>query len=184
MTDVHKTREAFGAQLKKLRKEAGYTLRTLEAKTGGITYSLISSIESGERAVGGDVAEKLANAFCLQGPEREQFLLKAAATRKRDRLVGYARTLDPEILNYVARRLVKEGVDLAAIESCRLAPSLVDKDGNGLVDTKQVKEQFEIGFTDYLKALYEYTPTQDSLVMRLNDGNYLICGLLFAKIHA
>jgi transcriptional regulator with XRE-family HTH domain len=184
MMNVHAAREAFGAWVKKLRLDAGLTLRALEAKTGGVTYSLISSIESGERAVGGSVAEKLATAFSLHSAEREQFLLKAAATRRRDRLVGYARTLAPEILNYVAWRLVKEGVDLTAIESCLLTPMLVDRDAKALVDAKQLEDQFKVGLADYLKALYGHTSSQDALVIRLSDGKQVICGILFAKINA
>lgn len=176
MKDVHENREAFGALVKKLRNQAGLSLKGLDRKSGGVTYSLISAIESGDRAVGGIVAEKLADAFGLQGAEREQFLMQAAATRKRDRLMSYARTLDPEILNYVAWRLVKEGVDLTSIKSCELMPSLAGK-----VNAEQVEEQFKTGLAGYLKALYEITPTQESLVMRMRDGSVLVCGLLFAK---
>jgi transcriptional regulator with XRE-family HTH domain len=122
MQTVYEERNEFGSRLRELRTNAGHSLRDIDKATG-ITYSLVSCIERGERAVGSDVAVKLADCLQLRGETRDQFLMKAAATRKRDRLVGYARSLAPEILNYVAKSLVEAGIDLATIEDCQLQNS-------------------------------------------------------------
>jgi transcriptional regulator with XRE-family HTH domain len=119
MKTVYEERNEFGGRLRELRTNAGHSLRDIDKATG-ITYSLVSCIERGERAVGSDIAVKLADGLQLHGEARSAFLLQAAATRKKDRLLGYARTLAPEILNYVAKALVDAGIDLATIEACEL----------------------------------------------------------------
>lgn len=50
---------------------------------------MISAFELGEKAMGAETSVRLAQAFNLTGEEREQFLINAAGTRKKDRLVGY-----------------------------------------------------------------------------------------------
>ena len=44
----------------------------------------------------------------------------AAATRRKDRLVGYARTLAPELVNFVPRVLARCGVNLEAVDACEV----------------------------------------------------------------
>jgi transcriptional regulator with XRE-family HTH domain len=122
MRTVYDDRNEFGQWVRELRTNSEKSLRDIE-KVTGITYSLVSCIERGERAVGSDVADKLATALGLRGEAKAAFQMKAAATRKRDRLLGYARTLAPELVNYVAKTLVDAGIDLAAIEDCQLQKS-------------------------------------------------------------
>ncbi len=119
MPTVIQSRIAFGALLHSLRIDRGFTLRRLQEVTG-VTYSMISCIEHGDRAIGADVAERIATAFQLEGIEREQFLFAAAATRRKDRLVAAARTLAPELVNFVPTALARFGVDLAAVDRCEV----------------------------------------------------------------
>ena len=152
MNNVHLQREQFGAQLRELRHQADMSLRDVEAITG-TTYSMIATIERGEKAVGSDVAGKFADAFNLRGEQRDQFLMAAAATRKRDKLVGYSRCLAPEILNYVAKALQGCGFVLEQIDTCQLRKSAVN---NG---------------KDH---------SQDELVLGFKDGKQVVCGLVVA----
>ena len=123
MKPVAQCRTEFGLHLKALRNRQNLTLRQLD-ELSGAAYSMISCLEHGDRAVGGDVAANLATALGLCGEERETFLLMAAATRRRDRLVGYARTLAPELVNFVPRVLARAGVNLEAVDACELRPNV------------------------------------------------------------
>ena len=114
-TSIDECRRNFGYHLKKLRKQRNLSQGDLKASSG-VADSLISAFEHGDRAVGAEVATRLADALSLEGDERESFLLSAASTRRRDRLVEYARQLPPEIINYLPRVLSEAGVDLEAIE--------------------------------------------------------------------
>lgn len=62
-----------------------------------------------------EVAEKLATGLELEDSERERFLIGAARTRRKDRLINEARHLPPEILNYVPRMLPSVGIDPSKI---------------------------------------------------------------------
>jgi transcriptional regulator with XRE-family HTH domain len=115
--NVLQARLEFGTLLHELRMGAGFSLREL-GERAVTSYSLVNSIEHGEKPMGSDLALKVADAFSLQNGERERFLLKAAATRKRDKLIGYSRALAPEIVNYVARTLTNAGVLLDQIDKC------------------------------------------------------------------
>jgi transcriptional regulator with XRE-family HTH domain len=117
--NVWTSREAFGERLKDLRATAGLTLRELDA-LAGVAYSNICSIEHGERATGSITAYKLADALALQGTYREEFLLQAAGTRRKDKLVLEARELPAELLNFVPQALIKAGVNVGTISACHL----------------------------------------------------------------
>jgi transcriptional regulator with XRE-family HTH domain len=149
MKSVYNEREEFGALARKLRNDLGLSLRELQALTG-VTYTMFSAIECGEKAVGSDVATKLADALNLTGDERDRFLMKAAGTRKKDRLLGISRTLAPELVNYVAKSLVGSGVVLDEIDSCQLRKNPKSK----------------------------ATRSQEDLVLGFKDGRSLVCGLI------
>jgi transcriptional regulator with XRE-family HTH domain len=151
MVQVWNSRIRFGEMLKELRSSGGLTLREVGELTG-ITFSLISAMEHGEKTVGADSAVKLADAFGLTGEERDEFLLKAAATRRRDKLVRDARDLPAELLNFLPQALRNAGVDVAAISACQL---------------ESPREQSE-------GALQGFNRT---LAINLNDGKKLMCGL-------
>jgi hypothetical protein len=119
MKPVSQCRTEFELHLWSLRDRQHLTLRQLD-ELSGAPYSMISCLEHGDRAVGGDVAANLATALGLCGEERETFLLMAAATRRKDRLVGYARTLAPELVNFVPRVLARFGVNLEAVDACEV----------------------------------------------------------------
>ncbi len=118
MNTVAQSRIDFGLYLKALRQRQHLTLRGLD-ELSGATYSAISCIEHGDRAIGADVATRLATALNLEGDEREAFLMQAASTRRKDRLIGYARTLAPELVNFVPRVLSRAGIDLEQIDGKR-----------------------------------------------------------------
>lgn len=109
-------RTSFGKYLKRLRTERKYTQAYLQAVTK-VAATLISAFEHGERAVGPEVAEKLAEGLELPDYERERFLIAAAKTRRKDRLMNEARHLPPEVLNYVPKMLPGLGIDPAQITS-------------------------------------------------------------------
>lgn len=117
--NVFQQRDEFGLWLRNLRHGAGLTLRDVELLTG-ITYSMISAIERGEKAVGSEVAVKLAEALQVPEAQRNKFLLAAAGTRRRDKLTAYSRNLAPEIVNYVAQSLQCMGVELDQITTAEL----------------------------------------------------------------
>ena len=107
-------RTDFGKYLKRLRNKRKFTQTHLKA-VSGVPATLISAYEHGERSVGPEVAEKLADGLRLQDAERERFLIGAAKTRRKDRLIGEARHLPPEVLNYVPKFLSSVGIDPAKV---------------------------------------------------------------------
>ena len=119
MNTIDQCRTDFGRTLKGLRTQQNLSQRQLQ-DLSGVVYTLISAHEHGERAIGSGVATKLADALGLDGEERERFLFAAAATRRKDRLVGYSRTLAPELLNFVPMVLAGAGVNLGNIDACEV----------------------------------------------------------------
>jgi transcriptional regulator with XRE-family HTH domain len=114
-TYIDQSRTGFGKYLKRLRTDRKMTQASLK-EASGVAATLISAYEHGERVVGPEVAVKLADAMQLQDCERDRFLMGAASTRRRDRLVGEARDLPPELVNYVPRMLPKIGIKLDQIQ--------------------------------------------------------------------
>jgi transcriptional regulator with XRE-family HTH domain len=119
INDMSRARETFGRLLHEKRVQAGLNQRGL-ARLAQTLSPIICSIEAGDRSVGADVAMRLADGLNLTGDERDQFLFKAAGTRKKDRLVGYSRMLLPELLNYVPKALRQAGISLEGIKAASL----------------------------------------------------------------
>ncbi len=111
---IDQYRTDFGKYMKRLRTDRKMTQASLQAATG-VASTLISAFEHGERAVGPEVAEKLATGLQLEDSERERFLIGAAKTRRKDRLMYEARHLPAEILNYVPKMLPNIGIDPSKI---------------------------------------------------------------------
>ena len=155
---VYRAREVVGAEVRSQRNKAGLTLQELEEVTG-VGYSLISAIEHGNRAVTADVATRLANAFKLQGKKRDQLLFLAAGTGKKDKLVGYARRLDPEIVNFLPKVLQEQGVDLEDIRHCQFRPTALDPLRGGAPE-----EPVEL------------------LVVQLTDGRKIGCSVVMVEV--
>lgn len=130
---------------------------------------MISCLEHGDRAIGSDVATKLANALSLTGEERQRFLFAAAATRRKDRLVGYARALAPEILNFVPKVLAAQGIDLEHIETAELRQSLNTESPHVLRSLKAACVRVGQAITGI--------DTGDFLVMD-SDGKKYVCALV------
>jgi transcriptional regulator with XRE-family HTH domain len=116
MNTIYEQRSDFAAQVRHYRTQQHWTVNQL-SKKAGMCPALISSIEQGDRNISFQAGLKLAEAFQLKGTTRDDFLFKAATTRKKDRLMAYARELPAEIINFVVRRLVRAGVDLKSISS-------------------------------------------------------------------
>jgi transcriptional regulator with XRE-family HTH domain len=119
MLEFWKARSDFGKKLRELRSSAGWTLRQMH-ETTGISFGVIASIEVGERVASPEAAVKLADAFGLVEKEREEFLLLAAATRKRDRLMQVSRTLPAALLNFIPQILMRRGVNIDHIGQCNI----------------------------------------------------------------
>ena len=94
-------------------------MRALAGKSD-ITDSTLSAIECGDKVVGDVVGAKIANGLGLAGGEREAFLVLAANTRRRDRLVGGARTMPSEVLNFLPQCLSSLGLADGDIKGCGL----------------------------------------------------------------
>ncbi len=123
MNSIANARTHFGQTIRQLRLSQSLTLRALQERSG-VSYTLISAYEHAERAVGPEVATRLADGLGLLGEERQRFLFAAAATRRKDRLVDYSRKLAPELVNFIPAVLVREGVELADTEDCVLSDRL------------------------------------------------------------
>lgn len=181
MNDEKRNRIALGQEIQHRRNAAGWTQQELQDRSK-VTYSAISAIEAGKRVVGSKVAEALADAFKLQGTEREQFLLRAAGTSRRDRLVGPARELPPEMINYVAQRLQAEKVAPNDIQECRLTREVLGLHGKKpLVD---IQSQFQKGLEDYFQAFNGRQSQAPLLELSLHDGKQVFGIFLVANTTA
>jgi len=126
-SSIDQYRTDFGKYLKRLRTDRKISQVHLQ-RTTGVAATLISAFEHGERAVGPLVAEKLATGLHLEEWERERFLIGAAKTRRKDRLINEARHLPPEILNYVPKLLPSVGIDPSKIVGAEIWKSGDTKD--------------------------------------------------------
>ena len=141
--DFH-TRMRFGRQLRQLREQARLSLRDL-AQRAHLPHSVISAIEAGEKTTGPRLAEKLADALNLfSAAPRLEFLVQAAGTRKRDKLIESSQHVAPEIINYLPWRLRAEGLDPAGLRSPRWSgPDLVVDLDDGRRVRCQVRLRFD-----------------------------------------
>ena len=158
MNRVLRAREIVGAEVQHRRIKAQLTLRELEELTG-VGYSVLSLIEHGDRAVAADVATRLADVFKLQGKARDQFLFLAAGTGKRDKLVGYARRLDPELVNILPKVLQEKGIDLEEVKHCQFQPIVFDPLLGGKLEEPE-----------------------EWLTVKLNDGRRIGCGVVMVEL--
>jgi transcriptional regulator with XRE-family HTH domain len=172
MTNVNESRTNFGRTLKTCRTQRNLTLRALQ-ELSGVNYTLVSAFEHGERAVGSDVAVRLADGLNLAGDERQRFLFAAASTRRKDRLVGYARTLAPELVNFVPKVLAGSGLDLAAIGACEVRQNL-DRERPELLSNMRT------AFAEVTKAAAG-KQKGDFLVINTGGREY-VCTLLIAPV--
>jgi len=168
MNTIAQSRTEFGGLLKRLRTQRNLTLRALHALSG-VVYSMISCIEAGDRAAGGDAARRMADALNLVGEERQQFLFAAAATRRKDRLVEYARTLAPELVNFVPSVLSRLGINLEAVDSCEVRNNV---DG----ERQQILPQMQAAVSQVEQAV-EGKANGDFLVLDTGGKRY-VCTLL------
>ena len=118
MNEIYNAREDFQKLLFNYRSDLGLTVREL-AEKAAMSQSLISAFEQAEKQVSAEAALKLADALALKGTEREHFLILAAATMRKDRLLSYARELPAELLNFLPQKLSQANIDLDTIIKCQ-----------------------------------------------------------------
>jgi hypothetical protein len=119
MNDNTTAKRDFGALLKQLRNNKNLSLRKLGQATY-LPHSFIAGIEAGDRPAGPSVAIKLADGLALCGEVRNEFLLLAAHTPKRDHLLQESRRLDTLTINFLPLMLMKHGVVADNIKSTEL----------------------------------------------------------------
>ncbi len=165
---IDQYRTDFGKYMKRLRTDRKMTQASLQAATG-VASTLISAFEHGERAVGPEVSEKLATGLQLEEWERERFLIGAAKTRRKDRLINEARHLPAEILNYVPRLLPSVGIDPTKIVGADIWKSGDTKD-------KYLGRRLDTQYAT-LRAAMTGMGTYDLLHV-VADGERYVCALL------
>jgi transcriptional regulator with XRE-family HTH domain len=161
-------RTDFGKYMKRLRTDRKMTQAYIKKATG-VAATLVSAFEHGERAVGPEVAEKLATGLQLEEWERDRFLIGAAKTRRKDRLINEARHLPPEILNYVPKMLPTVGIDPTKIIGADIWKSGDNKDkylGNRLDRQYATLRAAMTGMGSY------------DLLHVVADGERYVCALL------
>lgn len=172
MTDyntlIDQNRTDFGKYMKRLRTDRKISQVSLQSTTG-VAATLISAFEHGERAVGPLVAEKLATGLQLEEWERERFLLGAAKTRRKDRLINGARHLPPEIINYVPKMLPNIGIDPSKIVGAEFLRSGDPK--NKCTGTLIDREYDMVRRAMTGKGQYE-------LLQLMTDGGRYLCALI------
>ena len=165
---IDQCRTDFGKYMKRLRTDRKMSQVFLKKATG-VAATLISAFEHGERAVGAEVAEKLATGLQLEDPERERFLIGAAKPRRKDRLINEARKLPAEIINYVPKMLPNIGLDptkIVGAEFVRAGDPKNKTTGNLLDREYDMVRRAMTG-----KGQYE-------LLQLVTEGGRYLCGLI------
>jgi transcriptional regulator with XRE-family HTH domain len=175
--DILFCRRRFGSLLAQLRHQKSLTLVQLGEKIN-LSHSGITAIEKGHRAVGSNLATRLAEALDISGEAREEFMMMAAATCVHQRLVGSAQSADPFVVHYVVKALDRVGTTVDRIQSAKLVQSSVNTPENGRM-WRAIKQQFHDGVGEYLN---QDTPSDlPILELDLVRGGKVYCALLIAK---
>lgn len=111
----------FIEQIAKHRAKLGSSYRALEEVTG-IKYSALAAMQTGNRPVGEQSAQRLASAFSLRGEEREAFVLSALNTSK-ERVLEAVKDYPAEVLNAFGLLLLAQGVKPKQIVGCDMEAS-------------------------------------------------------------
>jgi transcriptional regulator with XRE-family HTH domain len=105
---------AFGKLLRQLRDDRGWTVREL-ARRADLAFPNVALMESGKRACGAQVAEKLAWALGLDGREAAELRWQAAQTSKR-KPTETALRYSPALWRWLAPALAAQQVRPDAVE--------------------------------------------------------------------
>lgn len=169
MTSI--TAEPFGAMLKRLRTEAGRTLRDLGEKAD-MPHSAISAIEAGRQNIGIKQAEKLADV--LQPRDRGNFLMKAVSTTKHERILPFASGYRAEILNGLAIYLAHAGITAGDIDDCYFAKSPFNPSDADRTFVSQVMEQVKRGNSHRVHVVRDGGPMGPALVLQMKGGRRFV----------
>ena len=174
--DVVHARTQFGAHVAGLRHERKLTLVEL-ATAIQVTHPAVVAVEKGRRAVGDNLAMRLAEALEIQGEAREKFLLMAASTRIKQRLVGSANQAPPTLTHFLVNLLQQQGVAMNQIHQAQMtqAPSSGDRERG------HIQQQFERGSAEYEKSLAGLQLSRLPLLeLNLENGRKAFCAMLWA----
>ena len=175
--DLDHFRIQFGDHVSSLRREKAMTLVQL-ASAISVTHPAVVAVEKGRRSVGDSLALRLANALEVNGEDRERFMMLAAATRIKHRLVGSANQAPPTLTHYLVKQLQKADISMNQICQAQLTQNINgDKTQN-----QAIKQQFESGTAQYLKALAANTLSSLPLLeLNLENGRRVFCAMLLAS---
>jgi transcriptional regulator with XRE-family HTH domain len=104
----------FGARLKKMRSDAGLSVREL-GQRAKISFSAISGLENARRPAGKRTLERLGSFFGLRGDGLETFVHQGLAASGRDKLLDYAKAYPAPVYNLLPRILAQLGISPASI---------------------------------------------------------------------
>jgi transcriptional regulator with XRE-family HTH domain len=105
---------AFGKFLRRLRGDRGWTVREL-ARRADLAFPNVALMESGKRACGAQVAEKLAWALALDEREAAELRSRAAQTAKRQPAAAAALRCSPALWRWLAPALAAQQVPPDAV---------------------------------------------------------------------
>jgi DNA-binding XRE family transcriptional regulator len=169
------SRRQFGALIATLRHQKKLTLVGL-GKLLGLSHPTIVAVEQGRRAVGNELAGKLADALGVRQQDRQEFLFKAAATRINDRLIGTARVVSPAVVHFTVNMLGLAGIGAEQIVGARINDTIPAS------CSSRVQRQFELGLAEYFKAQRSKQATPlPFLELELDGGERAYCVLLVAR---
>ena len=167
----------FGEYVAELRKANGMGVVEL-AKAVHLTHPAIVAVESGQRAVGDDLAGRLLLALQVNECDREEFMLKAASTRIHRRLVGSANEAPPTLTHYLMKILGLQGVKMNEVKDAQTTSNIPGE----VIEKAQVQQQFESGLAEFLKGVgTNVLSSLPLLKLELNNGERMVCGVLLAK---
>ncbi len=112
----------FGSQLRKLRMEAGMSVRCL-AEKAGVSFALLTCIENAKRGAGRSTLERLGSALGLKGASLDDFILDGIVICKRELVLESAEGYPARVLNALPMALRRSGVVPEVVEACEVNSS-------------------------------------------------------------
>ena len=178
---ISDARKTLGRSVCHHRSLQGLTQVEL-AQRLGTSHSNIAAIENGKRAVGNQVAERLAAAVNLDAKTKPLFMLQAAATRIKDRLLEFAVRAQPALIHYAVDHLLARNLGPDAIKHAEVIRKVEAGEGGCVWENPRIKEQLHESLDGYFMAICGFTKSPfPFLKLTLKDGTKAYCGLVVAK---